>query len=125
MSFFIGLFGVLFVDFQAVITGGFFQGYSLIVLVVITLQVGHHTHTHTHHTHIHIHIPRQIHINYMLYLTHVRNRIITPLAGLFIASTHWTPSFLADVLACEANVVKKKPLVTVAWDRAGWLLVAK
>ena len=50
LSFFIGLFGVLFVDFQTVITGGFFQGYTLIVLVVITLQVGHHVHTHTHHT---------------------------------------------------------------------------
>ena len=50
LSFFIGLFGILFIDFQAVITGGFFQGYSLIVLVVITLQVGNHAHTHTHHT---------------------------------------------------------------------------
>ena len=39
LSFFIGLCGVLFVDFRGVLEGGFFQGYSLVVLVVITLQV--------------------------------------------------------------------------------------
>lgn len=39
LSFFIGLFGVLFVDFRAVLENGFFQGYTPIVLLVITLQV--------------------------------------------------------------------------------------
>ena len=61
LSFFIGLFGVLFVDFQAVITSGFFQGYSLIVLVVITLQVDVYDIIHTHMHCTYRHTPRQIH----------------------------------------------------------------
>ena len=63
LSFFIGLCGVFFVDSRAVLEGGFFQGYSLIVLLVITLQVSGHarvvtvlqlalnTHTWIHHLH--------------------------------------------------------------------------
>lgn len=38
MSFFIGLFGVLVTDWGRVLDGGFFQGYSLVVALVITLQ---------------------------------------------------------------------------------------
>lgn len=38
LSFFVGMFGVFVTDRKAVLTGGFFQGYNLVVLSVITLQ---------------------------------------------------------------------------------------
>ena len=41
LSFFIGLFGVLANDWPAIAKDGFFQGYTPIVGVVITLQVTH------------------------------------------------------------------------------------